>query len=231
MYRIWHIFLSGIYVFIPVFLIFLQPNMGSAMILVAIWLGILIISGIKIRHFLLLIFIFILVFTVSWGTILKEYQKARIISFFQPQAESRLQVGWSQLQSKIAIGSGGILGKGFGKGSQTQYGFLTEPQTDFIFSVISEETGLLGILVLFSLFSILIWRILRVSFLARNNFPRLFASGLSIIFISQIFIHVGMNTGILPIIGIPLPLVSYGGSGLVAIFLAFGILQNIKTNQ
>ena len=112
----------------------------------------------------------------------------------------------------------------------TQYGFLPEPQTDFTFDAIAEELGLVGISVLFILLFILIWRIMKIALLASNNFPRLFASGFILILISQIFIHIGMNLGILPIIGIPLPLVSYGGSNLIATFFALGILQSIKTH-
>lgn len=231
MYRMRHIFQSGIYVLFPAILVFLQPNLGSVIILVAIWLGILVISGIKIRHFLLLMFIFILIFVFSWGAFLKDYQKARITSFFMPQLSDSLKTGWNQAQSKIAIGSGGLFGQGFGKGSQTQYGFLPEAHTDFIFASIAEEFGLLGVAVVLSLYSVLIWRIMRIAILARNNFTRLFTTGVTILLVSQIFIHLGMNIGILPIIGIPLPLISYGGSDLIAFFLLFGILQNIKINQ
>ena len=152
------------------------------------------------------------------------------MSFVSPQLEP-LGIGWSQNQAKIAIGSGGILGQGIGKGSQTQYGFLTEPQTDFIFSAIAEETGLIGVTILFILFLVLLWRIILVAVKAETNFPRLFSAGLATLLVVNIFINIGMNLGILPIVGLPLPLVSYGGSGLIATFLAFGLLQNIKINQ
>lgn len=229
MYRIQHIFFSGLYVLIPSILIFLQPDLGSVLILISLWIGILIISGIKLRHFLMLILCGFLIFLLSWQFVLQDYQKQRIISFFQPHLEP-LGIGWSQAQSKIAIGSGGIFGQGIGKGSQTQLGFLPEPQTDFIFAALAEETGLIGVLVLFSLFLILLWRIIKIATSSLSNFPRLFASGFAILLISQIFINVGMNVGILPIIGIPLPFVSYGGSGLIANFVALGILESIKTH-
>lgn len=227
MYRIRHILLSGFYVLLPVVLIFFQPNLGSVLISIALWVGILLVSGIKTRHFLVLCLLFILIFILSWSTLLKEYQKERILSFIQPQVEP-LGRGWSQTQAKIAIGSGGLTGQGIGRGSQTQYGFLSEPQTDFVFAALAEETGLIGIGVLLSLFSILIWRIIKIAMSSQTNFSRLFAVGLAINLISQAFIHIGMNLGVLPIIGIPLPLVSYGGSGLVANFIGFGILQSIK---
>jgi len=228
-YKLRHIFLSGFYVFIPFILIAKQPDLGSAFILLALWVGILIISGIKMRHFLALILIGIIIFSLSWGLFLKEYQKERIVSFLTPQLEP-LGMNWSQIQSKIAIGSGGIFGKGFGQGSQTQSGFLSEPHTDFIFSVIAEEFGLMGVFVLLFLFAVLIWRIMKIAVSAQSNFPRLFASGIAIVLFFQIFIHIGMNIGIMPVVGLSLPLISYGGSSLIAIFIGFGILQSIKTH-
>jgi len=228
MYRVRHILLSGFYILIPASLIFLQPDLGSVIILFALWIGVLIISGIKLRHFLILVFCLLLIFILSWTFLLKDYQKERVLSFIYPI--DPLGISWSQNQAKIAIGSGGLFGQGLFQGSQAQYGFLPEPQTDFIFSVIAEETGLLGVTILLFLFSILIWRILKIAISSQTNFPRLFASGFAILLISQIFIHIGMNLGILPIIGISLPLISYGGSSLIATFIGLGILQSIKTH-
>lgn len=226
MYRFKHILLSGFYILLPALLIFFQPDLGSVLILLLLWLGMLIISGIKLRHFLILALCGLLILILSWGFALKDYQKERIISFFIP-AEP-LGISWSQNQAKIAIGSGGILGQGIGAGSQTQYGFLPEPQTDFIFSAIAEEMGLFGILIILFLFSVLIFRIIKIAFEKKGNFPRLFATGLIALLISQIFVHCGMNLGILPIIGIFLPFVSYGGSSLITLFSVLGILQSIK---
>ncbi|MDD5144691.1 MAG: FtsW/RodA/SpoVE family cell cycle protein [Candidatus Pacebacteria bacterium] len=225
-FQIRHIVLSGFYVFLPVFLTFFQPNMGSVIILVALWIGVLIVSGIKIPHFLALLLTGILVLAFSWSFLLKDYQKNRIISFVEPS--DPLGLSWSQNQAKIAVGSGGLLGKGFGSGSQTQYGFLPESQNDFIFAAIAEETGLAGCFLLFSLFALLFWRIFKILLSCQNNFSRLFATGFAIILIVQIFINIGMNLGLMPIIGISLPFVSYGGSGLIAVFCALGILQSIK---
>lgn len=229
MYRLSHIFLSGLYVLLPIILIFFQPDLGSVLILIALWLGVLVVSGIKLRHFLVLALCGFLISALSWSFLLKDYQKERIVSFLRPQVET-LGINWSQAQSKIAIGSGGIFGQGLGQGSQTQYGFLSEPHTDFIFAVIAEEFGLIGVSVLIFLFIVLIWRIMKIAIFAKSNFPRLFASGIAIILFSQIFIHIGMNSGILPVIGISLPFVSYGGSNLIAIFIGLGILQSIKTH-
>jgi len=230
MYRIQHILLSGFYVLLPVILIFFQPNMGSILVLISLWIGILFVSGIKIRHFLILCCCGFLLFLLGWNTLLRDYQKARIIDFIFPQQEP-LGVSWTQTQAKIAIGAGGLFGQGLGKGSQTQYGFLPEPHTDFIFASLAEETGLVGVGLILILFSILIWRILKIAMDSKTNFCRLLSLGFAIHFVSQIFINIGMNLGILPIIGIPLPLVSYGGSGLIASFISLGILEGLKVRQ
>jgi rod shape determining protein RodA len=229
MYKIKHIIVSGVYVLIPCILIFFQPDLGSALILTFVWLIILIISGIKIRHFLILCLCGVLIFSLGWSFLMKDYQKQRILSFMAPTVDP-LGAGWSQTQSKIAIGSGGIYGKGMGQGSQTQYGFLSEPQTDFIFASIAEEFGLIGVSTLFILFLISLWRIIKKALLCETNFSRLFAAGLAALLFCQIFINIGMNLGLLPIIGISLPLVSYGGGGLIMNFLALGLLQNIHSN-
>jgi rod shape determining protein RodA len=229
MYRTRHILISGLYVLLPAVLIFFQPDMGSILILIALWLGMLLVSGIRVRLFLILLLIFILFFVLCWLFLLKDYQKERILNFIMPQIEP-LGGAWSQNQAKIAIGSGGIFGQGFGRGSQTQYGFLPEPQTDFIFAALSEEFGLVGVGTILLLFFILFWRIIKIAFTTTSNFSRLFATGFAILIFSQIFINIGMNLGILPIIGIPLPLISYGGSSLIIIYIGLGIIQSIKTH-
>jgi len=231
LYKIRHIVLSGLYALVPAILIFMQPEFGSVMIIGAIWIGILLVSGIRVRDFLLLCLVFTVVFSLSWTFILKDYQKNRIFNFVAPHASDPLGEGWSQNQAKISIGSGGFLGKGIGQGSQTQYGFLPEPQTDFIFSTIGEEAGLIGTTALLSLFGILFWRILKIALDANSNFSRLFATGLAFSIFFQMVINAGMNLGLLPVIGIPLPLVSYGGSNLLFTFMALGILQNMKITE
>jgi rod shape determining protein RodA len=231
MYKIRHIFISGIYFAIPSVLIAIQPDLGSAMILCFIWLGILIVSGIKLRHFLILCLVALMLFSLGWSS-LEPYQKERITSFVSTQIMQSnvdpLGASWSKSQSEIAIGSGAIFGAGLGHGSQTQYGFLSEPKTDFIFAAIAEEFGLVGVVILFSLFCFLIWRIFRTAMLYQNNFSRLFGFGFGVFLITHIFINIGMNLGLLPIIGIPLPFVSYGGSHLIMAFIGLGILQSIK---
>src|SRR3989344_5333906 len=213
MYKLRHILISGFYVALLAFLVFIKPDLGGALILLLVWMGILMVSGIKIKHFLVLSFCFLLIAASSWQFLLKDYQKNRVISFLFPSAV--LGISWSQTQTKITIGSGQIFGQGIGNGSQVQYGFLPEPHTDFIFSVIAEEWGLLGISVFFILYCILIYRILKIAVESDSNFPRLFAVGFAIILISQFIINIGMNLSLLPVVGIYLPFASYGGSGLI----------------
>ncbi|MCD6528417.1 rod shape-determining protein RodA [bacterium] len=229
LYRVRHILLSGLYILIPILLIFFQPDMGQILIISTLWIAILIVSGIKLRHFLILCFLFILVLILSWQFILLDYQKARILSFIMPQFEP-LGTGWNQRQAKIAIGSGGIFGKGIGQGCQVQFGFLPEPQTDFIFAALAEETGLIGISIMFILFSILFWRIIKIGESGQNNFVRLFALGFGILLAIELLINISANLGLIPVIGISLPLVSYGGSNLISTFIGFGILQSVKTH-
>jgi len=226
MYKFRHIVLSGLYVFLPAVLIFMKPDLGGVMVLILMWLGILMVSGIKLKHFVILLFCFVLIAGSSWQFLLKDYQKERIISFIFPY--DVLKGSWSQVQDRIAIGSGQIFGQGLGKGSQVQYGFLPEPHTDFIFSVIGEEWGLFGVSVFFLLYIVLIWRILKIAIESESNFPRIFAVGFAIVLITQFTINIGMNLSLFPVIGIYLPFVSYGGSGLIANFISLGILQSIK---
>ena len=230
MYRIRHILLSGIYFGIPILLIFLQPDLGSAALLAILWVVLLLVCGIKLRHFIVLLIIGATLFSFGWGVMLQDYQKGRIISFLEPELDP-LGIGWSQAQSKIAIGNGGILGQGIGQGTQTQYGFLSEPQTDFIFAAIAEEFGLLRVFLLVVLFLALLYKMFKIGLRASSNFPRLFVAGFATLFILQFFVNIGMNLGLLPIIGLSLPLVSYGGSSLLAMYIGLGILQSIKTHS
>ena len=229
MYKFRNIIFSGIYVLIPALLIFIKPDLGGTAVLLLIWLGILLVSGIKINHFLILSLCFLLVAGFAWGVLLKDYQKQRITAFLFPY--DYLGASWSQNQTKISIGSGQIFGQGLAKGSQVQYGFLPEPHTDFIFSVIAEEWGIVGISFLFFIYGFLVWRVLKIAIESRSNFPRLFATGFAIILTAQFFINIGMNLSFLPVVGIYLPFISYGGSGLIANFVSLGILQSIKSQR
>jgi rod shape determining protein RodA len=228
MYRFSHIVFSGIYVFLPAAMIFFQPDLGSSLILLFLWVGILFLSGIKLNHFIILCLIGALLFSLGWAFMFKDYQKDRMKAFLEPKFDPQ-GINWNPEQAKIAIGSGGLFGEGIGKGPQTQYGFLPEPKTDFIFSAIAEELGLLGVFLILSLFSLLIYRILKIASKSPENFSRLFCSGFAILILVQVLVNIGMNQGIFPIVGTPLPLVSYGGSSLVFTFIGLGIIQSIKS--
>lgn len=225
--RIIHLVVSAFYVFIPVVLILLQPDLGSVLIFFAIWLGMTILAGIRVRHLIYLGLGGTALSLLSWSFFLKPYQKQRIFIFLNPYSDP-LGRGWQVIQSVIAVGAGTFLGKGLGHGSQSQLNFLPEPFTDFIFASIAEEWGFIGSLLVIALFGTILYRIISISLASPNNFARLFGAGFMILLISEIFINLGMNMGLLPITGIPLPLLSYGGSNLICIFIGLGILQSIR---
>ncbi len=227
LYNIKHILISGVYVFIPFLLVFLQPDLGSALLVVVVWVGILVAAGIGLKQFAFLCLVFVVLASIGWMFLLKPYQKERAVNFMFPDREPQ-GAGWSQRQAKIAIGHGGLWGQGFGQGSQVQMGFLPLPQNDFVFAAWAEEFGFLGVGLMLMLILILCLRIVKISYESKTNFPRLFALGLSVLLLFQSFIHVGMNLGLLPVVGLSLPFVSYGGSTLLAYFLGLGILESFK---
>jgi len=222
-----HIFISGIYAFIPFLLVFLQPDFGSAIIIFLIWFGMILVSGISKKHLLIVMGIVALSFGILWGFVFAPYQKARIINFVHPLSDIHGS-GYNVYQSTIAVGSGQILGKGVGFGTQSRLKFLPEFETDFIFAAFSEEWGFIGVIILFILFGLIIWRILRMALLGTTNFEILFGIGLAIYFMSHFIINVGMNLGIMPVTGITLPFMSYGGSHLLTEFTGLGILMGMN---
>ncbi len=230
LYRVRHLVISGFYVALLVGAVLLQPDFGSALVLLSIWFGVIVVAGIKIRHLVILFLVMILLFVGSWFLILKDYQKQRILTFLNPQ-EDPYGGGYHISQSLIAVGSGGIFGQGLGDNSQAGLKFLPEQHTDFIFATLAEQRGLIGVSILLILYAFLFWKIIKVALTSLNNFSRLFVSGLVIMIFVQVMINIGMSMAILPITGLTLPLVSYGGSSLVSIFLALGILQSIKARS
>jgi len=221
------LFLSALYALLPAGLVFLQPDFGSAIIFLIIWLGLVLISGLPWRQVLLLLFSFVLLGSLIWSFGFHDYQKERVMSFFHP---SLLEGGgsWHLQQSKIAVGSGGWLGRGWNQNSQARYGFLPEARTDFAFSVLAETFGFLGIIVIGLLFALFIWRLIRIGLQAENNFAYLLTLGYLIWITSQAFLSIGMNLGLLPVVGIPCPLISYGGSGLLAFYLGAGLVLSTQ---
>jgi len=222
-----HIFISGLYALVPFTLVFWQPDLGSAIIIFLIWLGLAIVAGISKKHLLLIFLIVLLVLIVFWFFLLEPYQKDRILVFLHPLADLS-GAGYNAYQSTIAVGSGELFGKGVGYGTQSRLQFLPEYETDFIFAAFAEEWGFVGSALLLILFGLVIWRILRVALVGASNFEILFGIGVAILFVSQMVVNIGMNVGLLPVTGLPLPFMSYGGSHLLAEFVALGILAGMR---
>ncbi len=222
-----HIFISGLYALVPFLLVLLQPDFGSAMIIFLIWFGMVLVSGISKRHLLLVFLGGTVIFVSMWFFVFADYQKDRITNFLNPLADIHGS-GYNAFQSTIAVGSGEVTGKGLGFGTQSRLKFLPEPQTDFIFAAYSEEWGFVGSGLVLVLFALIVWRILQNSMYGATNFEMLFGMGIAIFFMSHILINIGMNLGIMPISGIPLPFMSYGGSHLITEFAGLGILMSMR---
>ena len=218
-----HIFVSGIYALIVFGLVFLQPDFGSAIILFCVWFGMTLVAGIRIQHLLLVFTLGAVAFMGLWNFGFQEYQKDRIMTFLHPLADIQ-GTGYNAYQSIIAVGSGQVYGKGIGYGTQSKLKFLPEYETDFIFAAYAEEWGLMGALLLFTLFGIVLWRLLYHALRGATNFERLFAVGVAVLFISHFTIHIGMNIGLMPVTGTTIPFLSYGGSHVQIEFLAIGMV-------
>jgi len=224
-----HILLSGAYAFVVFILVFFQPDFGSAIIIFAIWFGMVLVAGISWKHLALLFITGAVVLGALWQYGLHDYQKQRVVTFLHPLADVR-GTGYNAYQSTIAVGSGEVTGKGIGYGTQSKLQFLPEYQTDFIFAAYAEEWGFLGVILVFGLFGILIVRILMIAAHGADNFDTLVAVGVAIYFLAQFIVHVGMNMGMLPITGTTLPFMSYGGSHLLTEFAALGMLCGLRRN-
>ncbi len=222
-----HILISGLYAFTFFILVLLNPDFGSAVIIFLIWLGMVSVSGISKKHLFAMILSMIVVAGLLWSFGFKEYQKDRVRSFINPLADIR-GVGYNAYQSTVAIGSGGLFGKGVGYGTQSRLKFLPEYQTDFIFAAFAEEWGLAGVIILFTLYGIIVWRIIKNAMHGASNFEILFGAGVAIYFIVHIAVNVGMNMQLLPVTGTPLPFMSYGGTHITSEFLILGILMSMR---
>ena len=222
-----HIIISGAAVAIAVGLILLQPDFGSSMVIVATWVVLLLMVRVRTRHLVILGLAGVIVAVSSWLWLLQPYQKQRIATFLNPQANP-LDEGYNVRQSVIAVGSGQWFGRGFALGSQSQLHFLPEAQTDFIFAVIGEEFGFVGVALLFLAYLVIIIRLGRTAWKTDDNFAAYYCLGLAAMLLVQLFINIGMNMGIAPVTGIPLPLVSAGGSSILAIAIGLGIANNMS---
>jgi rod shape determining protein RodA len=222
-----HIIVSGIYALAVFGLVFIQPDFGSAVILFFVWLGMVLVSGIKLRHLVTVFVLGSVVFGLMWQFVFFEYQQERIMTFLDPLSDIQ-GAGYNAYQSTVAIGSGELFGKGIGFGTQSKLLFLPEYETDFIFAAFAEEWGMVGVILLFVLFSIVVWRLLQHAINGDTNFERLFASGVCILLVAHFFVHIGMNIGLLPVTGTTIPFLSYGGSHLLTEFLAVGMVMGMR---
>ncbi|MCX7619464.1 MAG: rod shape-determining protein RodA [Acidimicrobiales bacterium] len=215
----------------PMALILLQPDLGMVLIYVAILMGMLLVGGVRGRHILALSLLGVVaVIGVFNSNVLKQYQKDRLTAFVNPESDARATT-YNINQSTTAIGNGGITGRGLFKGQQTQYQFVPEQETDFIFTAVGEELGFVGAATLLVLYGIVIWRIWRTALLAKDWFGRLLCVGVLSFLVFQIFENVGMTMQIMPVTGIPLPLMSYGGSSIVTTFLALGLVLSVHMHR
>lgn len=214
---------------IPAGLIAEQPDLGSAVLVLFLLIGMLFISGVKFRYIFILFLVVALFSPFIWHG-LRDYQKERLLVFLNPNIDP-LGAGYTIINSKIAIGSGGVFGKGWFAGTQSQLYFLPECHTDFVFATFAEQTGLLGSLLLLVLYYLLVREGIMIAQRTRDHFGRLLASGISLLLGVQIFINIAMNLGLAPVVGIPLPLMSYGGSCAVMTFVSLGILVNIDRTR
>jgi rod shape determining protein RodA len=213
----------------PVALIAKQPDLGTALLVLAAGFYVIFLAGLSWKILVGMVFAGVAAAPVAWS-MLHDYQRARIMMLVDPESDP-LGKGFHIIQSTIAIGSGGILGKGWGQGTQAQLEFIPERHTDFIFAVLSEELGLIGAVVLLVLYALLIGRGLLIAAAAPTLFTRLLAGAITLIFFTYAFVNMGMVSGILPVVGVPLPFMSYGGTALVTLFLGIGILMSIHKNR
>jgi rod shape determining protein RodA len=205
----------------------LQPDFGSAITMMSIWLGMVLVSGISWKHLATLALVGVVLAAGVWHYALRPYQKARVLTFVHPLSDIR-GTGYNAYQSTVAVGSGQIVGKGIGYGTQSKLQFLPEFQTDFIFASFAEEWGFFGVLLLLVLYSIVFIRLLLIAIHGYDNFDTLFTVGIAVYLFSQCTVHVGMNMGLLPITGTTLPFMSYGGSHLLTEYIALGILMGMR---
>jgi rod shape determining protein RodA len=222
-----HILVSGAYALIFFVLVLVHPDLGSAMTIALIWLSMVMISGVSKKHILAMLGVGLLSFALLWNVAFKEYQKDRIRNFIEPSTNIHT-TGYNAYQSTVAVGSGGLFGKGLGYGTQSRLKFLPEYQTDFIFAAFAEEWGFAGIVILLALYGVLIWRIIATAMRGATNFEILFGAGVAVYFIVHITINIGMNMHLLPVTGTPLPFMSYGGTHIMSEFLLLGLLMAMR---
>ncbi len=214
---------------VPVLLVITQPDLGTALIILLGGISLFWISGLNYKYFIIGVFSILCSLPVLWQY-LKDYQKDRVLTFFNPERDP-LGNGYHIMQSKIALGSGGIFGKGYMEGTQSHLNFLPEMQTDFIFTMLGEEFGFIGTLILLFIYAALIMTSIRLSLKSRSLFSKYLSLGVCNVFFIYVFVNIGMVTGLLPVVGVPLPFISYGGSSMLAVMFGFGLLMNCYINR
>ena len=214
---------------VPVLLVITQPDLGTALIILLGGISLFWISGLNYKYFILGLFSILCSLPVLWQY-LKDYQKDRVLTFFNPERDP-LGNGYHIMQSKIALGSGGIFGKGYMEGTQSHLNFLPEMQTDFIFTMLGEEFGFIGTLLLLLIYAALIMISIRLALKSRSLFSKYLSLGVCNVFFIYVFVNIGMVTGLLPVVGVPLPFISYGGSSMLAVMFGFGLLMNCYINR
>jgi rod shape determining protein RodA len=222
-----HILVSGLYAGVVFVLVALQPDFGSALIIGLIWLGMVFVSGISRLHLITVFTVGVLALSGLWAFGFADYQKERILTFLNPMADIQ-GAGYNAYQSTVTVGSGELFGKGVGYGTQSKLRFLPEYQTDFIFAAFAEEWGLVGVVLIFSLYAVLFSRVIMMASRGGSNFETLFALGILFYFAAHFALHVGINMGLLPVTGTTIPFMSYGGSHLLAEFIALGMLSGMS---
>lgn len=221
-----HILASALYMSVPMLLILIEPDMGNATIMVALWFGMMLVSGISKRHLALLGILGILLASFLWFEGLKPYQRARIVSFINPASDIH-GAGYNAYQAKVAFGSGEFFGKGIGYGTQSKLRYLPEYQTDFIFAAFAEEWGFVGVLLVLAVYGLLCARLIEIARHSATNFDAFFTLGVLVLFVAHLTIHMGINVGLLPVTGTTTPFMSAGGSHLVLEFAALGIITSL----
>jgi len=227
--RIKHVFIPFLSFMIPVYLVVMQPDLGTAVLIAITGLIVIWLTGFRIKYFLYSSFFFICLIPVGIS-FLQPYQKSRILTFLNPERDP-LGAGYQIIQSKIAVGSGGIFGQGFLQGSQSYLDYLPEKHTDFIFTLFSEEFGFVGSLVLLIIYALVIYRISKIGNESRNNFAKLFCFGFAAAFFVYVTVNMSMVLGLLPIVGAPLPIMSYGGSSMLSIMIGLGIVMSCRIHN
>jgi rod shape determining protein RodA len=229
--RLEHVLKAAGIAAIPMLLIFVQPDIGTMLVFAAVLLAMLVVAGARLRYIGVLFLVAVMGTVVAFNLgIVRDYQIARLTAFIDPAADP-LRAGYNKEQAEIAIGAGGLTGRGYLEGSQTNLDFVPEQHTDFIFTVVGEELGFIGAIALLGLFAILVWRGFRTAMMSRDAYGTLLASGVVTMLAFQVFVNIGMTVGIMPITGIPLPLVSSGGTAMIVNFIGIGLLLNVHMRR